>query len=136
MPIYNYNVDYSMKPCTLASAWHQIIFQFSITKSPLQAQWIYATRVNWGNVKLRHITGSYAGIVLHVVDQEWLSSTSQVHQGPITGKLTALSEVERHQAHLEKMKGGAEPLVKTCLHDLPSKHPTTTALFNLLDWSH
>ena len=82
---------------------------------------------------------SYAGIVLHVVNQEWPSSTSQVHQGPITGKLTALSEVECHQAHLEKMKGGAKvlkPLVKACLHDLPSKHPTTTALFNLLDWSH
>ena len=79
---------------------------------------------------------SYAGIVLHVVNQEWPSSTSQVHQDPITGKLTALSEVERRQAHLDKMEGGAEvlkPLVMACLHNVSSKRPTTTtALFNFL----
>ena len=78
---------------------------------------------------------SYAGIVLHVVNQEWPSPTNQVSQHPKTGKLTALSEVERRQAHLDKMKGGAEvlkPLVKACLHDLSSKRPSTTALFKLL----
>ena len=79
---------------------------------------------------------SYAGIVLHVVNQEWPSSTSQVHQDPKTGKLTALSEVERRQAHLDKMKGGAlalKPLVKACLHNLPSNRPTITAVLKLLE---
>ena len=79
---------------------------------------------------------SYAGIVLHVVNQEWPSPTNQVSQHPKTGKLTALSEVERRQAHVDKMKDGAEvlkPLVKACLHDLPSKRPTITAVFKLLE---
>ena len=79
---------------------------------------------------------SYAGIVLHVVNQEWPSPTNQVHRNPKTGKGTVLSEVERRQAHLDKMKDGAEvlkPLVKACLHDLPSKRPTITAVFKLLE---
>ena len=79
---------------------------------------------------------SYAGIVLHVVNQEWPSPTKQVIQDSITGKLTALSEVERRQAHLDKMKGGAEvlkPLVKSCLHNVASKRPTIAAVFNLLE---
>ena len=79
---------------------------------------------------------SYAGIVLHVVNQEWPSPTNQVSIHPKTGKLAALSEVDRRQAHLDKMKGGAEvlkPLVEACLHDLPSERPTTTALFKLLE---
>ena len=79
---------------------------------------------------------SYAGIVLHVVNQQWPSPTDKVSVHPKTGKLTALSEVERRQVHLEKIKGRAEvlkPLVKACLHDLPSKRPTTTDLFKVLD---
>ena len=79
---------------------------------------------------------SYAGIVLHVINQEWPSPASQVSQDPVTGKLTALSEVERRQAHLDKMKGGAEvlkPLVKDCLRNRPSKRPTITAVFKLLE---
>ena len=76
---------------------------------------------------------SYAGIVLHVVNQEWPSPTII---NPKTGKATAPSEVKRRQAHLEKMKDGAEvlkPLVKACLHNLPSKRPTITAVFKLLE---
>ena len=79
---------------------------------------------------------SYAGIVLHVVNQEWPSPTNQVSMDPKTGKVTGLSEVERRQAHLDKMKDGAEvlkPLVKACLHNLPSKRPTITAVFKLLE---
>ena len=79
---------------------------------------------------------SYAGIVLHVVNQEWPSPTNQVSMDPNTGKVTGLSEVERRQAHLDKMKDGAEvlkPLVKACLHNLPSKRPTITAVFKLLE---
>ena len=79
---------------------------------------------------------SYAGIVLHVVNQEWPSPTGQVSINPKTGKVTGLSEVERRQAHLDKMKGGAEvlkPLVKSCLHNLPSKRPTIAVVFKLLE---
>ena len=78
---------------------------------------------------------SYAGIVLHVVNQEWPTPANQVSQHPVTGKLTALSEVERRQAHLDKMKGGAEvlkPLVKACLHNVSLKRPTIRAVFKLL----
>jgi len=79
---------------------------------------------------------SYAGIVLHVVNQEWPTPTNQVRRHQKTGKPTALSEVERRQTHLDKMKGGAEvlkPLVKACLHDVPSKRPTMAAVFKLLE---
>ena len=79
---------------------------------------------------------SYAGIVLHVVNQEWPSPTNQVSTDPKTGKVTGLSEVERRQSHLDKMKDGAEvlkPLVKACLHNLPSKRPTIAAVFKLLE---
>jgi len=79
---------------------------------------------------------SYAGIVLHVVNQELPTPTNQVRRNPKTGKSTALSEVERRQPHLDKMKGGAEvlkPLVKACLHDVPSKRPTIAAVFKLLE---
>ena len=79
---------------------------------------------------------SYAGIVLHVVNQEWPSPTNQISTHPKTGKVTGLSEVERRQAHLDKMRGGAEvlkPLVKSCLHNLPSKRPTIAAVFKLLE---
>ena len=59
---------------------------------------------------------SYAGIVLHVVNQQWPSPTIQVIPDSKTGKLVAFSEVERRQAHLDKMKGRTEvlkPLVET-----------------------
>ena len=79
---------------------------------------------------------SYAGIVLHVVNQEWPSPANQGSTHPKTGKVTGLSEVKRRQAHLDKMKDGAEvlkPLVKACLHNLPSKRPTIAAVFKLLE---
>ena len=79
---------------------------------------------------------SYAGIVLHVVNQEWPSAANQISTDPKTGKVRGLSEVERRQGHLDKMKGGAEvlkPLVKACLHNLPSKRPTIAAVFKLLE---
>ena len=79
---------------------------------------------------------SYAGIVLHVVNQEWPTPANNTFTDPNTGKVTGLSEVERRQVHLDRMKGGAEvlkPLVKACLHNLPSKRPTIAAVFRLLE---
>ena len=79
---------------------------------------------------------SYAGIVLHVVNQEWPSPTNQVSIHPKTGKGTVFTEIHRRQAHLDKMKGGAEvlkPLVKACLHNVPSKRPAIISIFKLLE---
>ena len=79
---------------------------------------------------------SYGGIVLHVVNQEWPSPAPQIHIHPKTGRGTVLSEVERRQTHLNKMKDEAEvlkPLVKACLHNLPSKRPIAMAIFKLLE---
>ena len=79
---------------------------------------------------------SYAGIVLHVINQDWPSPTNQVTQDAKSGKLKALSEVERRQAHVDKMKDGAEvlkPLVKSCLNNFPSKRPPIAAVFKLLE---
>ena len=79
---------------------------------------------------------SYGGIVLHVVNQEWPSPTNQIYIHPKTGRGTVISEVERRQTHLNKMKDEAEvlkPLVKACLHNLPSKRPTAMAIFKLLE---
>jgi len=42
---------------------------------------------------------SYAGIVLHVVNQEWPTPKAQVLLDPQTGKLTAVNKIERHQIH-------------------------------------
>ena len=79
---------------------------------------------------------SYAGIVLHVVNQQWPSTANQISTDSMTGKVRGLSEVERRQVHLDKMEGGAEvlkPLVKACLHNLSSKRPTIAAVFKLLE---
>ena len=78
---------------------------------------------------------SYAGIVLHVVNQEWPTPTAQVLQDPDTGNLIALSEAERRQAHIDKVKGEAEPLillVKVCLNNMPSKRPNIAGILKML----
>ena len=79
---------------------------------------------------------SYAGIVLHVVNQEWPAPANQVLQDPQTGKLTPLNEVERRQTHIDKMKGEAKvlkPLVEACLHNVPSKRPGIGNVFKMLE---
>ena len=79
---------------------------------------------------------SYGGIVLHVMNQEWPSPESQVKRDAKTDKLIALSEVERCQKHLDKMKDEAnvlKPLVKACLNNNPSKRPKLSAIFKMLE---
>lgn len=79
---------------------------------------------------------SYGGIVLHVVNQEWPEPENQVKRNSRNGKLTALSEVQRHKKYLDKMKDGAEmlkPLVKLCLDDNPLKRPETAVVFKKLE---
>ena len=79
---------------------------------------------------------SYAGIVLHVVNQEWPTPTKQVIHDYKTGKLIALSEVERRQAHLDKIKGRFDvlkPLMESCLDNIPSKRPKITVIIKSLE---
>ena len=69
---------------------------------------------------------SYGGVILHVVNQEWPKPLHYVMTDPKTGKMVALSEVERRQQHMEKMTGtpaDLQPLVEQCLDNQPSKHP-------------
>ena len=69
---------------------------------------------------------SYAGIMLHVINQQWPTPTLQVIQDSKTGKLIALSEVERRQAHLDRIKGRIKvlkPVIESCLDNIPSKRP-------------
>ncbi|XP_065886656.1 probable serine/threonine-protein kinase DDB_G0271682 [Dysidea avara] len=48
---------------------------------------------------------SYGGVILHVVNQEWPKPQHYVVTDPKTKKMMALSEVERRQHHIEKLKG-------------------------------
>ena len=70
---------------------------------------------------------SFAGIILHTFNQQWPSPTEQVQFDPKTRRRVALSEVERRQQYLDKMKGETEvlrPLVEECLDDDPAVRPT------------
>ena len=70
---------------------------------------------------------SFAGIILHTFNQQWPSPTEQVQFDPKTRKMVALSEVERRQQYLNKMKGEAEvlrPLIEECLDYDPAVRPT------------
>ena len=69
---------------------------------------------------------SYGGVILHVVNQEWPKPLHYVVTGPKTRKLVALSEVERRQEHVEKMRGAPvdlRNLVEQCLSNDPSRRP-------------
>ena len=70
---------------------------------------------------------SYAGIILHIFNQQWPRPTEQVQFDPKTRRKVALLEVERRQQYLDKMIGEAEvlrPLVEECLDDDPAVRPT------------
>ena len=70
---------------------------------------------------------SYGGIILHVVNQEWPTPLHYVITNPKSGKRVALSEIERRQAHIEKMSGtpiNLKPLVDECLEDCPGNRPS------------
>ena len=70
---------------------------------------------------------SFAGVILHIFNQQWPSPSKQVQFHPKTRRRVALSEVERRQQYLDKMIGEAEvlkPLVEECLDDDPAMRPT------------
>ena len=69
---------------------------------------------------------SYGGVIFYVVNQEWPTPLHYVMTDPKTGKMVALSEVERRQPHMEKMTGtpaDLRPLVVQCLDNQPSRRP-------------
>ena len=69
---------------------------------------------------------SYGGVILHVVNQQWPKPIHYVMTDPKTGKMTALSEVERRQQHMKKMTGtpaDLRTLVEQCLDNQPSRRP-------------
>ena len=70
---------------------------------------------------------SFAGIILHIFNQQWPGPSEQVEFDPKTRMRVALSEVERRQQYLDKIIGEAEvlrPLVEECLDDDPAVRPT------------
>ena len=74
---------------------------------------------------------SFAGIILHIFNQQWPSPSKQVQFDPKTRRRVALSEVERRQQYLDKMVGEAEvlrPLVEECLDDDPAVRPTIASV--------
>ena len=69
---------------------------------------------------------SYGGLILHTVNQEWPTPLHFVKTDPKTGKMIALSEIERRQQHMKKMGGNLtdlRTLVEQCLDNQPSKRP-------------
>ena len=80
---------------------------------------------------------SYAGIVLHVINQKWPAPCEPVLRNPNNNKpIAALSEVERRQKWLDKMSGTGkvlEPLVVACLNDDPAKRPATATVLRILE---
>jgi len=69
---------------------------------------------------------SYGGVILHVVNQDWPSPLHYTITDPDTGRKIALTELERRQEHLEKMRGvptDLRALVEQCLDDNPDKRP-------------
>jgi len=74
---------------------------------------------------------SFAGIILHTFNQQWPRPTELVQYDHKTRKMVALSEVERRQEYLDKMKGEAEALrslVEECLDYDPAVRPPIAAV--------
>jgi len=81
---------------------------------------------------------SFAGIVLHTFTQQWPHPSELVQYDRKTRKMVALSEVERRQQYLDKMRGEAEvlrPLVEECLDYDPAVRPTITAVYERIQMS-
>ena len=75
---------------------------------------------------------SYGGVILHVVNQDWPTPLHYVMTDPDTGRKVALTELERRQEHLEKMKGvptDLRALVKECLDDDSGKRSPISDIY-------
>ena len=64
--------------------------------------------------------------------------SDQVEFDPKTRKMVALSEAERRQVYLDKLRGEAEalrPLVEECLDNDPAVRPTIAAVYERIQVS-
>ena len=83
---------------------------------------------------------SYAGIVLHVINQEWPTPTAQFIFDQTTGELTLVDEIKRRQDHINKMRdvGGVnlqvlQDLVENCLQKIASKRPGISDVLKVVE---
>ena len=79
---------------------------------------------------------SFAGVALHLFSEEWPAPTSQVKKDPKTKKLVALTEAERRQHYLDKMRGGAgvlKDLVERCLENDPDDRPSIKEVAEIIE---
>ena len=79
---------------------------------------------------------SFGGVALHLFSEEWPTPTSQVKKDPKTKKLMALTEAERRQQYLYKMRGGAgvlKEMVERCLENDPDDRPSIKEVFEIIE---
>ena len=75
---------------------------------------------------------SFAGIILHTFNQQWPHPTEQV---PKTLKNESLSEVNRRQQYLDKLRAEGEilrPLVEACLNNDPALRPNIATVREII----
>ena len=67
---------------------------------------------------------SYGGVILHTINQEWPKPLHYVVSDPMSKQRVALSEVQRRQEHLDRIKGAdLRVLIEQCLNDDPTGRP-------------
>ena len=71
---------------------------------------------------------AYGGVILHAVNQEWPKPLHYIETDMKTGKLIALSEIERRQQHIKKLATDLQLLAKQCLDNHPTKRPKIMAI--------
>ena len=79
---------------------------------------------------------SYGGLILHVVNQEWPEPTDAIEYDREMNPIKMLTEIERRQKYLDLMIVRAKllkPLVVQCLHNDPTKRPTTANVLEVLE---
>ena len=78
---------------------------------------------------------SYGGLVLHVVNQEWPEPNGLIKYDKEMKPVKMLTEIERRQKYLDVMTADAKvlkSLVVSCLHNDPTKRPTTANVLKML----
>ena len=76
---------------------------------------------------------SFGGVMLHTVNQEWPTPLHYVVTDPKSKQRIALSEVQRRQEHLDKLKdvpSNLHALVEQCLNDDPINRPLISDVSN------
>ena len=68
---------------------------------------------------------SFAGVVLHLLSEEWPTPISQVMLHPETKQMVALTEADRRRQYLDKVNEpfGMKKMIESCLENDPSDRP-------------